>query len=56
MLVLTRKENEEILIGDGVRIVVVEIFGNKVRLGVVAPKSVRVDRKEVRDQTGEHYE
>ena len=48
MLVLSRKRNEGIIIDDG-RIVihVVEIRGDKVRLGVEAPKEVGVDRREV---------
>ena len=49
MLVLSRKKNEEIVIGDLVRIIVVEIRGDKVRLGVEAPKEVPVHRKEVYD-------
>lgn len=48
MLVLTREQGQEIVIGDSVRVVVVEIQRGKVRLGVEAPKDVSVDRKEVR--------
>lgn len=47
MLVLTRHRNESIYIGDDVVITVVEIRGDKVRLGVEAPKSVPVHRQEV---------
>ena len=47
MLVLTRKLNEVIMIGDDVRIMVVEIRGDKVRLGIEAPKEVPVHRLEV---------
>lgn len=47
MLVLSRKKNESIVINDDVTIVVVEIRGDKVRIGVVAPKEVPVHRKEV---------
>jgi carbon storage regulator len=47
VLVLTRKANEAIVIGDLVTIVVVEIRGDRVRLGVEAPKEVPVHRKEV---------
>ncbi len=49
MLVLSRKKNESIVINDDVTIVVVEIRGDKVRLGVEAPKEVPVHRKEVYD-------
>ncbi len=49
MLVLTRKKNEAIVVGGNVTIVVVEIRGDKVRLGVEAPKEVPVNRKEVAD-------
>lgn len=48
MLVLSRKKNESIMIGD-ITIVVVEIRGDKVRLGVEAPKDVPVHRREVYD-------
>jgi len=50
MLVLTRKIGEEIIIGDDIHIRVVEIRGGSVRFGVVAPKDVTVDRKEVHDK------
>lgn len=49
MLVLSRKKNESIVINDEITIVVVEIRGDKVRLGVEAPKEVPVHRKEVYD-------
>jgi carbon storage regulator len=47
MLVLSRKINESIMVGDNVTIVVVEIRGDKVRLGIEAPKDVPVHRREV---------
>ncbi len=47
MLVLSRKKNESIIINDDITIVVVEIRGDKVRLGVEAPKEVPVHRNEV---------
>jgi carbon storage regulator len=50
MLVLARKKGEVIIIGNDIEIVVVEIRGGKVRLGVVAPEDIRIDRKEVRDR------
>jgi carbon storage regulator len=49
MLVLSRKKNESIVIADDITIVVVEIRGDKVRLGVEAPKEVPVHRREVFD-------
>jgi carbon storage regulator len=47
MLVLTRRVGETIVIDDQIRLTVVGVQGNKVRLGVVAPETVRVDREEV---------
>lgn len=47
MLVLSRKKNESIIIDDNIRITVVEIRGDKVRLGVDAPLTVTVHRNEV---------
>jgi len=49
MLVLSRQKNESILIGDDVDITVVDIRGDKVRLGIKAPREVNVHRKEVYD-------
>ncbi len=49
MLVLSRKKNESIVINNDIKIVVVEIRGDKVRLGVEAPKEVPVHRREVFD-------
>lgn len=48
MLVLSRKSGEGVVIGDCVRVVVVEVRGDKVRLGIEAPPEVEVDREEVR--------
>ena len=47
MLVLSRKKNETIVINNDIIITVVEIRGDKVRLGIVAPKDVPVHREEV---------
>ncbi|MCS6897837.1 MAG: carbon storage regulator CsrA, partial [Nitrospira sp.] len=47
MLVLSRKKNESIVINNDVIVTVVEIRGDKVRLGIVAPKNVPVHRQEV---------
>src|SRR5947209_3153846 len=49
MLVLSRQRDETIIIGDDIEITVVDIRGDKVRLGVTAPKSISVHRKEVYD-------
>ena len=49
MLVLSRKVGEEIVIGDDVHVVVVEVQGAKVRIGIRAPKDVVVDRQEIRE-------
>lgn len=49
MLVLSRKKNESIVINNDIVITVIEIRGDKVRLGVEAPKEVPVHRKEVYD-------
>jgi carbon storage regulator len=50
MLVLSRKKDEWIDIGGGISLVVVAIRGDKVRLGVKAPESVSVHRREVADK------
>lgn len=47
MLVLSRKKNESIVINNDITVVVVEIRGDKVRLGIEAPKEVPVHRREV---------
>ncbi len=47
MLVLSRKINEEIVVGNNVTIKVVKVIGNKVRLGISAPNSVNIRRGEV---------
>jgi carbon storage regulator len=47
MLVLSRKKNESIVINDDIRVVVIEIRGDKVRLGIEAPKETPVHRREV---------
>ena len=50
MLVLSRKVGEEIIIDDHIRIAVVAIKGDKVRIGVSAPKEVVVDRQEIHER------
>ena len=47
MLVLSRKKDEKIIIGDHITIMVIEIRGDKVRLGIDAPRDVTVHRQEV---------
>lgn len=47
MLVLTRKENESIMVGDEVEVKVLDLKENQVKLGIMAPRSVAVHRKEV---------
>lgn len=49
MLVLSRQRDQTIMIGDEIEITVVDIRGDKVRLGIGAPRSVQVHRKEVYD-------
>lgn len=48
MLILSRKRNERICIGDNIVITVVQVRGDKVRVGIEAPKDVNIDREEVR--------
>jgi carbon storage regulator len=50
MLVLTRKKNESIVIDNVIKVTVVEIRGDKVRLGIEAPRQIDVHRQEVYDQ------
>lgn len=49
MLVLTRQRDETIMIGDDIEVTIVDIRGDKVRLGITAPKEVSIHRKEVYD-------
>ena len=49
MLVLSRQKDESIMIGDDVEIIIVDVRGNKVRLGITAPKSIPVHRREIYD-------
>jgi len=50
MLVLTRRVGEEIVIGDDIRVTVVAIKGQKVRIGITAARDIGVDRQEVRER------
>lgn len=55
MLILTRRVGESLVIGDSIRIVVCEIKGNQVRIGIQAPRDTTVDRAEVHARKqGEH--
>jgi len=49
MLVLSRRKDESIIVADNIEVKVVDIRGNKVRLGITAPKVVAVHRKEIYD-------
>jgi carbon storage regulator len=58
VLVLTRKANQSIMIGDDIEVSVLAVMGEKVRIGIAAPRSVPVFRKEVwiemqRERAGE---
>ena len=54
MLVLSRQRDETIVIGDSIRVTIVEVRGDKVRIGIDAPRDVTVHRQEIygRHQTG----
>jgi len=47
MLVLSRQKDESIMVGDNVEITIVDVRGDKVRLGITAPKEIPVHRREV---------
>lgn len=53
MLVLSRKRNESIVIGDVMTVTVLEIHGERVKLGVMGPKDIRVQRKEVPESSNQ---
>jgi carbon storage regulator len=50
MLVLTRKTNESIVIGDAIEVTVLAVEGDQVKLGITAPRQVPVHRREVYEQ------
>lgn len=50
MLALTRKKGESIVIGDNIEVVVLGTHGEQVKLGIIAPKSIPVHRKEIYEQ------
>jgi carbon storage regulator len=47
MLVLSRKKNESIMIGDHIEVKILSVDGDQVKVGIVAPKNVKVHRSEV---------
>ena len=49
MLILSRRKDESIMIGEDVELIVVEVRGDRVRLGIAAPKDVPVHRREIYD-------
>ena len=51
MLVLSRKQHQTLVIGENIKITVLELKGNQVRIGIDAPKSVTVHREEILNQT-----
>lgn len=55
MLVLSRKKQQSILIGENIRITIIEVKGNRIRVGIEAPPNVNIVRSEVLEQrkTGE---
>jgi len=50
MLILTRNPGESIFIGDDIKVTVMEINRNQVRIGIEAPRAIEVDREEIRDR------
>ena len=57
MLVLSRKINQSIVIGDNIEIMLVDIRGDQIKLGIHAPKSVKIFRNEVYEEVkSEHLE
>ena len=53
MLVLTRKDGQEIVIDGRIRVTIVSVKGDRVRVGISAPPEVRIDREEVHQRIGE---
>jgi carbon storage regulator len=53
MLVLSRRPGEEVVIAGNIRVTIIAAKGNRVRIGIAAPPSVTVNRKEIEDQRAE---
>jgi len=49
MLVLSRQRDEAIMIGDDIEVIIVDVRGDKVRLGITAPKNIPIHRREIYD-------
>lgn len=56
MLVLTRKKGEKLIIGDDVEIVINQLVGNRVSIGITAPRNVRIVRGELLETLVEHQD
>jgi len=50
MLILTRRPDEVVVIGNDIRVRVMAVNGNQVRIGIDAPKDIEVDREEIHDR------
>lgn len=50
MLILTRRPDEELIIGGNIRVMVLGVSGNQVRIGITAPRNITVDRAEVAER------
>ena len=50
MLVLSRRKGEAVVIGDGIKVTVIDVRGDQIRLGIDAPRSIAVHREEVYEQ------
>ena len=56
MLILTRREGETIRIGNDIEVIILEVEGNQVRLGITAPKEVAVHREEIYERIKDEEE
>jgi len=54
-LILTRKTGQSIILNDDIEVTVVQVRGEQVRLGITAPRSVRVSRRELLDEPGDNH-
>lgn len=50
MLVLSRRKGEAVIIGDGIKVTVIDVKGDQIRLGIDAPRTISVHREEVYEQ------